>query len=116
MWCGSSSRESCHDAGALGEGAQHEVAWALGDLFERAGLPEQAAVCRAALTHETLAVQRWVQSFDDVPEDFWRPALAALPGWREVPSRAALSLSSAHALLDVVGEGLALTDGRAAAA
>jgi hypothetical protein len=95
---------------ALGEGAQHEVAWALGDLFERAGLLEQAAVCRAALTHETLAVQRWVRSFLDVPEDFWLPALSALGGWREVPSRAALSLSSAQALLDVVGDGMTLTD------
>ena len=95
---------------ALGEGAQHEVAWALGDLFERAGLHEQAAVCRSALTHETLAVQRWVRSFVDVPEDFWLPALSALGGWREVPSRAALSLSSAQALLDVVGDGMTLTD------
>ena len=96
-----------HEVG--GERAQHEVAWALGDLFERAGLREQAAVCRSALIHETLAVQRWVQSFDDVPEDFWRPALTALRERRGVPARAALSLSSAHALLDVVGQGLTLT-------
>jgi hypothetical protein len=95
---------------ALDVGAQHEVAWALGDLYERAGLPEQAAVCRSALTHEALAVQRWVQSFGDVPEDFWRPALAALREWRDVPLRAALSLSSAQALLEVVGAGLVLAD------
>ena len=31
---------------------QHEVAWALGDLFEPAGLAEQAALCRAPVTHE----------------------------------------------------------------
>ena len=67
---------------ALGEGAKHEVAWALGDLFERAGLHKQAAVCRSARTHETLAVQRWVRSFVDVPEGFWLPALSALGGWR----------------------------------
>jgi hypothetical protein len=95
--------------GTQGERVQHEVAWALGDLFERAGMREQAALCRSALTHETLALHRWLQSFDDVPDDFWRPALADLGEWPEVPARAALSLASAQALLDVVGEGLTLT-------
>jgi hypothetical protein len=95
--------------GTQDERGQHEVAWALGDLFERAGMREQAALCRSAQTHEMLAVQRWVQSFDDVPDGFWRPALAALGEWQEVPARAALSLASAQALLDVVGEGLTLT-------
>ena len=50
---------------------QHEVAWALGDLFEQAGAPEQAAVCRSGTVHETLAVTRWVRSFADVPPQFW---------------------------------------------
>ena len=88
---------------------QHEVAWALGDLFEQAGAPAQAAVCRSAAVHETLAVARWVQSFADVPPQFWEPAMTALGGSRDVPPRAALSLSSAHALLDLVGDGLTLT-------
>jgi len=89
---------------------QHEVAWALGDLFEQAGLPEHAALCRSGSTHATLAVRRWTQSFgDDVPAEFWAPALQALETRRGVPQRAALSLSSPHALLGVVGEGLGLT-------
>jgi hypothetical protein len=88
---------------------QHEVAWALGDLFEHAGLTEQAALCRSRSTHETLAVWQWTQSFAAVPPDFWRPALGALEPRVEVPPRAALSLSAAHALLQVVGEGLPLT-------
>jgi hypothetical protein len=88
---------------------QHEVAWALGDLFEQAGLPEQAAVCRSASVHEALAVGRWVRSFADVPPPFWEPVLAAVGRDRGVPPRAALSLSSAHALLQLVGEGLTLT-------
>ena len=58
---------------------------------------------------ETLAVARWVRSFADVPPQFWEPALAALGGSHDVPPRAALSLSSAHALLDLVGDGLTLT-------
>jgi hypothetical protein len=95
---------------ALDAGEQHEVAWALGDLYERAGMPGQAAVCRSVLTHETLAVRRWMHSFGDVPEDFWRPALAALREWRDVPARAALSMSSAQALLEVVGAGLSMAD------
>jgi hypothetical protein len=99
------------DAPAAGAGghADHEVAWALGDLFERAGLVEQAAVCRAAGTHEVIAARRWAASFEDVPADFWRPALGALPGAAQVPDRAALSLASAHALIETVGDGLTLT-------
>jgi hypothetical protein len=88
---------------------QHEVAWALADLFEHAHLPEQAALCRSNATHETLAVRQWTQSFGDVPPQFWTPALSELDDRVEVPPRAALSLSSAHALLEVVGDGLTLT-------
>jgi hypothetical protein len=88
---------------------QHEVAWALADLFEHAHLPEQAALCRSSATHETLAVRQWTQSFGDVPPQFWTPALSELDDRVEVPPRAALSLSSAHALLEVVGDGLTLT-------
>jgi len=91
---------------------QHEVAWALGDLFERAGLAEQAALCRSASTHETLVVWQWTQSFAGVPEAFWAPALRQLWGSRRgvrVPAQAALSLASARALMEVVGEGLPLT-------
>jgi hypothetical protein len=35
----------------------HEVAWALGDLFEAAGLGRYAGICRSAATHELIA--RW---------------------------------------------------------
>jgi hypothetical protein len=92
---------------------QHEVAWALGDLFDHAGLPDQAAECRSAETHERLVVRRWVGSFIDVPAQFWEPALAALSssaGRRgAVPARATLSVASARALLQRVGDGLELT-------
>jgi hypothetical protein len=94
----------------VGERVQHELAWALGDLFEQAHLPDQAAVCRSPLTHETLATWRWAHSFADVRDEFWWPALAALGDRRPVPPRATLSLSSARALLEVVGGGLHLTD------
>jgi hypothetical protein len=93
-----------------GEGReQHEVAWALGDLFEHAGLTEQAALCRSSATHEMLAVCQWTQSFPDVRAAFWEPALDELEDRVVVPARAALSLSSAQALLEVVGDGLTLT-------
>ncbi|MEP7091210.1 MAG: hypothetical protein ABI776_14015 [Nocardioidaceae bacterium] len=88
---------------------QHEVAWALGDLFQRAGLADQAAACRSRSTHERLARWQWTQSFTHVPAAFWQPALTALQRPGDVPARAALSLSSAHALLTIVGDGLRLT-------
>jgi hypothetical protein len=88
---------------------QHEVAWALGDLFEQAGLPAQAALCRSSATHEMLAARQWARSFPDVRTAFWEPALTELEDHVTVPARAALSLSSAHALLEVVGDGLTLT-------
>lgn len=88
---------------------QHEVAWALGDLYDAAGLPEQAALCRSAGAHETLAVWHWIHSFPDVPTAFWLPALRALQRGAGLPERAALSLSSTRALLEAVGEGLELT-------
>jgi hypothetical protein len=91
------------------EREQHEVAWALGDLFAGAGLTEQAEVCRSVEVHERLALRQWTASFGEVPPDFWSAALSALDRPPEVPARAALSLSSARALLDVVGEGLVLT-------
>ena len=88
---------------------QHEVAWALGDLYDAAGLPEQAALCRSATAHETLAVWHWIHSFPDVPTAFWLPAIDALERGPVMPAKATLSLSSARALLEAVGEGLALT-------
>jgi hypothetical protein len=88
---------------------QHEVAWALGDLFEQVGLAAQAALCRANVTHELLAARQWTQSFPEVRAPFWEPALTELEDHVTVPARAALSLSSAHALLEVVGDGLTLT-------
>ena len=88
---------------------QHEVAWALGDLFEHAGLVEQAALCRSSATHEMLAVVQWTQSFPDVRAAFWESALGELEDRVVVPARAALSLSSAQALLQAVGDGLTLT-------
>ena len=96
--------------GTADERVSHELAWALGDLFEQARLPDQAAVCRSPLTHETLAVWRWAHSFADVRDEFWQPALAALRDRRPVPPRAALSMSSAHALLEAVGDGVSLTE------
>jgi hypothetical protein len=87
----------------------HEVAWALGDLFERAGLDVLADLCRSPETHETLAVWRWTRSFAGVPEGFWGPALAVPARRSDVPSRAALSVSSARALLEAVGDGVRLT-------
>jgi hypothetical protein len=98
-------------AGDAEDRAGHEAAWALGDLFERAGLAQQAALCRAADTHEVIAVRRWSSSFAGVPEGFWRPALASLSTADHVPDRAALSLASAHALIETVGDGLAVTAG-----
>ena len=88
---------------------QHEVAWVLGDLYDAAGLPEQASLCRSATAHETLAVWHWIRSFPDVPTAFWLPALGALQRGAAMPAKAALSLSSTRALLDAVGEGLVLT-------
>jgi hypothetical protein len=88
---------------------QHEVAWALADLFDQAGLVAHAAVCRSPATHELLAVRQWTSGFAGVPDTFWRPALGALERGVRVPARAALSLSSAHALLEAVGDGLTLT-------
>lgn len=89
---------------------RHELAWTLGDLFERQGLADQAALCRSVEVHETLAGGRWVRSFAGVPGEFWDAALsAAHADTAAVPARAALSLSSARALLEVVGDGLRLT-------
>jgi hypothetical protein len=88
---------------------QHEVAWALGDLFEQAGLEALARTCRSSATHESLAVWRWTRSFAEVPTAFWEPAVTALATTVEVPPRAALSMSSARALLATVGAGLTLT-------
>lgn len=88
---------------------QHEVAWALGDLYGAAGLAEHAALCRSAPAHETLAVWHWIHTFPDVPAAFWLPAVEALRGGVAMPARAALSLSSTRALLEAVGEGLVLT-------
>jgi hypothetical protein len=94
---------------AAGRGLElHEVAWALGELFEHAGLAEQAALCRASTTHEVLAVWRWTGSFPDVPAEFWRPALGGLGDRPGPPPRARLSLAAAKALLEAVGEGLRL--------
>ncbi len=86
--------------------AQHEVAWALGDLCELSGLREQAALCRSVETHRRIAVWGWVHSFPGLPEAFWQPALSAVEAPARVPARAALSLSSARALLGAVGDGL----------
>jgi hypothetical protein len=87
----------------------HEVAWALGDLFERAGLGPLAEMCRSPETHEALAVWRWTRSFPGVPSEFWDAALAVATRRSDVPSRAALSVSSARALLEAVGDGVRLT-------
>lgn len=99
-WCDRDPRE------------QHEVAWALGDLYERARQDAEAALCRSAATHERLAVVAWVHSFDGVRAPFWAPALASYERGPRVPTRARLSLSSAHALLVAVGtgDGVRLTD------
>jgi hypothetical protein len=88
---------------------QHEVAWALGDLFQHAGLAEQASLCRSPETHEILAVWRWTRSFPDVPAEFWQPALSGLGPRPDPPHRVGMSLVSARALLEAVGDGLELT-------
>jgi hypothetical protein len=89
----------------------HDVAWALGDLLERAGRTEEAALCRAPGTHQRLSVQRWAASFGGaVPARFWRPALDAVSRLPEVPQRVRLSLVGATGLLEEVGDGLHLTD------
>ena len=90
----------------------HEVAWALGDLFEQAGRGDLAALCRSPATHESMAVGAWVASFPAVPAQFWQAALSAVERTASVPRRAALSLASARALLTVVGDGLTLEGGR----
>jgi hypothetical protein len=87
----------------------HEAAWALGELFEAAGRPEEAALCRSSTTHEILSVWRWTQSFPDVPAAFWGPALGTLGPRPGPPARVALSLAEVRALLDAVGHGLTLT-------
>ena len=89
--------------------AQHEIAWELGELFERDGLAQQAALCRSTTTHEILSVWRWTRSFPDVPDAFWAPAREGLGPRPGPPPRVALSLASARGLLDVVGDGLPLT-------
>jgi len=87
----------------------HEVAWALADVFDAAGLDAQAALCRAPATHERLAVRRWAVSFPHVPDAFWQPALDVLDRLPAVPQRVRLSLVSASGLLEAVGDGLPLT-------
>ena len=89
----------------------HEAAWALGELFEAAGRPEEAALCRSSTTHEILSVWRWTQSFPDVPAPFWEPALGTLGPRPGPPARVALSLAGVRALLDAVGDGLTVTPG-----
>ena len=101
-----------HDLPANVPAAQHEhheAAWALGELFEAAGRPEEAALCRSSTTHEILSVWRWTQSFPDVPVPFWEPALGTLGPRPGAPARVALSLAGVRALLDAVGDGLTLT-------
>ena len=88
---------------------QHELAWALGEEFERAGLTEQAAICRSTTTHEILAVWRWTRSFPDVPDTFWAAARDGLGPRPTAPPRAAHSLASARGLLEAVGDGVELT-------
>jgi hypothetical protein len=95
------------------EREQHEVAWALGDLFERAGLAAQAEECRSAAVHEVLAGWGWTRSLPGVAAEFWRPALATLRDRRRrsgVPPRAQLSMASARGLLEVVADGVTLTE------
>jgi hypothetical protein len=87
----------------------HEVAWALGELFEQAGHPDGAALCRAATTHEIIAVGRWTRSFPHVPPQFWRPALAGLGPRPDPPPRVRMTLAGVRALLETVGDGLELT-------
>ena len=87
----------------------HETAWALGDLFEQAGLAEHAALCRSKVTHERLALRHWVARFPGVPAEFWAPALSALDQPVELPARVGLSMASAQAVLETVGRGLRLT-------
>jgi hypothetical protein len=94
-----------------GDLEHHEVAWALGELFERAGLTEEAALCRSSATHEVLSVWRWTRSFPDVPDAFWQAARSGLGPPAGPPRRAGLSLASARGLLEAVGEGLTLTAG-----
>ena len=62
----------------------------------RPGSAEQAALCRAAVTHEILSVWRWTRSFPDVPAAFWtpgavpaRPAPGAAGQGRAVPGQRA---------------------------
>jgi hypothetical protein len=93
------------------EREQHEVAWALGDLYDAVGMTEQAALCRSAGTHETLAAWHWVRSFPAVPSAFWQPAVTSLRRGSDVPPKASLSLSSMRALLSAVADGLPLTPG-----
>jgi hypothetical protein len=95
-------------AGPAGSHDLHETAWALADLFEAVGLAEQAALCRSRPVHEELAVWEWTRSFGSTPTAFWVPALQALRLSTEVPARASLSLASARALLQEVGDGLTL--------
>ena len=90
---------------------QHDLAWALGDLYESAGRSEQAALCRAGSTHERLAAWHWIRSFPDVTAAFWQPALTALHRRSDPPERVSLPLSSTRALLAAVGDGLLLTPG-----
>ncbi len=101
-----------------GDGREpHDVAWALGELFERAGLEEGAALCRAAATHEILALGRWIRSFPHVPAQFWGPALAVLRSRSGPPRRVRMTLAGVRAVLEAVGDGLELTaEGRLPAA
>lgn len=46
----------------------HEVAWALGDLFEAAGLDRYAGLCRSAATHELIA--QWADNREEARERF----------------------------------------------
>jgi hypothetical protein len=94
------------------EREQHEVAWALGDLFELAGLAPQAETCRSAATHELLAGWGWTRGLPGVAAEFWRPALTTLRDRHRdggVPARAELSMASARALLVAVADGVTLT-------
>ena len=68
--CAASCPRSCRPAGPVDEREQHEVAWALGELYTQAGRPELAALCRAAATH---AIARGV-ALDAVASPAYRPA------------------------------------------
>jgi hypothetical protein len=106
---------------SVSDAERHEIAWALGDFFEAAGIAALAALCRDRSTHEHLAkpspavvrrerVTAWAQTLQRGKHEFWNDVLARLEAEPGRPARLELALTPVRALLDAVRDGVQLTN------